>query len=298
MQTSQQEEKSTFKIWFWGLMFFRHDKSGIPQQVGMLQGAPGHRFSVRVSWNDDEIDVSEYMTDECRNWTLEVRRLGGGSVNKPVTRRTYGGAGDLDRTDSTHDKHDYRWIVNFDSLHPEGYTKHADMLLPNIHVRTGDFYTECATVPLRFRQGETHGYFGCIAEIMGLDLELGPEEQLVLRASIGDDRPENVILIAQYEEGVRSIGFFNLPPAHMRKGSDKDDHANHNKHEEQHTHGGDVPTHFQNYYLLIPKLFNERYDFKLGDINPPVPPCDLPADLQKWIRSPAPYFCGAGSGGG
>jgi hypothetical protein len=230
---------------------------------------------------EGSVDVGSYLQ---KQWHLEVVTDFSGSVRTGVCQRHR--VEKLDRTDTRPEiADDFRWIVSFSELYPQGFTVDEAALFPEISIPACEIYTLCRTVPLNHsRGGRPLGLFGGMADITGVDITLPAGDRLVLRTDDGQSILNPPI---GFEAGTtRYIAFLNLPPDHMIGIED-----------------AGAPTHFQDYYLLIPKRFDDRYDFQLGTTTPAS--CKMAEGLsrllpkgkgEKRIFTPPPYFCGTAGG--
>lgn len=134
-------------------------------------------------------DIATYQNLPKENVRIEIKALGKPAIEGyEIYQR-----GDFDRLNSA-DVHDFRWIVNMDTLHEEtGLSPTADGPHPltKIYIGNGLFYTYKLDTELYFEKVETDAsgeakqreVFGSVAETIGVKIE-GEEVSLTIR--IGD----------------------------------------------------------------------------------------------------------------
>jgi len=273
------EDESLVTVFFAGLMYFRQDEEEHIFEIGILRGAPDHTFKI-FGPDGKGADIPAETTE----LVLEVIDKKSGNTRRDATPHQAGP--EFNRRDSRGDPTDYRLIVDFDELYPPispgdppDYEVFDDALSPTIYAYAGEAFTLCRTEFLTSKKGDDPPTdFGYMADTIGLNISLEPNEVLVLR----DRDAEDPILRVEYmPRTTQYIVVANLPPREMR----------------DHPHDG--PTHFQNYYLLVPKPFGERYDFAFK-FDGPHTGCPLPEQVKRFfettVDTPPPYFCGIASG--
>ena len=273
-----QKRESKITIVFAGLIYLRH--RGGPKKKGpftacILKQIPGHTFRLFG-------DIELRDCDMKKEWDLQV--IKGNTPREGAEPVVHEG---FHRKKKEHPDNDYQWIADFDELYPWGYDVEDDGSSPVVKIPVGKFYTLCRTVRLGHTKGDVKkDEYGFMADIAGADILLEPGERLVLRSGSCD-----LIKPLEYEEGTRYIVFANLPPPERMP-----DHSAHRRGGERQS---GPPTHFLNYYFVIQKKYEDRYDF---DLMEQAEKCSLPLPLAKLLedkisRSPPPYYCGVGGGG-
>jgi hypothetical protein len=275
--SAPQDVESLVTVVLAGLMFFRENEDEDSFNVGILRAAIDH--TLRILGPDNEV----LNPGRHAELVLEVIDQTTGTPRTGATAHRVGTGVSFDRTDPDHDAEDYRYIVDFDVLYPEragGYQIDPEALRPNIEVQVGRVYTLCRTEFLTTGQGAgPRSDFGFMADTMGVDITLHSGERLALKDRLTGSRL--ITLDYDRDKPIRYIGIANIPPELTPS----------------HHHGG--LTHFQNYYLAIPKRFRDRFDFGFRTEGEHFR-CPLPGVLVEFLDekllSPPPYFCGTGSG--
>jgi hypothetical protein len=291
------QEKSTVIVIFAGLMVFHYNEPLRYFKVGILK-APHHEFEV-YNPNASKVDPAKTTARTTAQqdgypdeMVLEVVDDQGNSTSSEAAFYQQGNG--FDRTIREHDPEDYRYMITFDDLYrTDGHSIKDGSLGPNIYIRAGKLYTQCRTDFLQYKKriGNKMPY-GFAADIMKLEVELKPDQSLVLR----DPRLE-ALLKVPYKAGEQYVLIANVPDLDHRCSSPNKNKAEHCK---------DFDTHFQYYYNAIPKNLLSRYDFGHKDPGPQQYACpNLAPQIAEYLRraghdeylkkTPPPFFCGIAS---
>ncbi len=178
-------ETSKVTVTFEGLMVF-HDEKGGGYELGILQDAPDHKFTIKVEpapRGRSVADVDRFKKLG-NSWLLEVRGSSGELRTRSVSLREKGHSGRL--TDSLRGQSDFSWIMDLESseLHSRALNLVPDKLGPIIHLRNGDLYTKYKADLLERKQGVGEfSPFGFVAETVALEIHIQRGERLVLKVA-------------------------------------------------------------------------------------------------------------------
>jgi hypothetical protein len=197
---------------------------GIPDHFSMITVTPNPNAGGSPSLMIDEEQIAGFLAIG-NVWNLDVVHSNG-NIRKNISRR---GTGPSNRHDDDSTQHDFDWLLGMNSLHPSA-TVTTGHLKPVIRMTNGKLTTIFKTDGIDLLHSSSGGVitedFGFIGEAAGLEINLRPNEALVLRVAGTDVFPPiNYNPTIQYE-----IKIENVMPHHA------------------HTTGVD---HFQAYYALL-----------------------------------------------
>lgn len=263
--SSEPEATSACRVTFTfeGLMVFHENTRHKRWEVGVITSVRNHRLKIK-SKNQLPADLEQRMDNaEAATglWAIDVLANDGRPVIG-IDTRAEGHAG---RRDSINGQHDFDWIMNVDEMHASKIKRKPGGFKPVIFLRRGVLGTFCKTDGLNLRLGVEGGKpfpFGFVAEIISLDIELQPEQTVVVRAVDQNGTPvggsATEILRIPYAAG-------NSYQFDLKNVQDTDP---------GHAHG---ESHFQNYYETLihdkqtgsPLQKNKRFEISM--MEPPEP---------------------------
>ncbi len=247
----------TVKLVLHGLMISKYNREQGRYELGLLSGAPDHNFSISLGEPPNEvfIPIKDFLKPNTLIWELRTSDAEGKPSIPSISLYNYDSEDNFNRRSaSVADDRDFRFILNLNADEMYGDEKlamHADTLFPVIYIYNGTVYTEPPLTPfLEMKKGDdSYLPFGYMAEKMALEVTIKEGESLSLKVQ----GTEQEILTFEYVEGQEVTAYIkNLPPAHasgamMNMAQPAD---------------SDMPTHFQNYYLLVQKPRMERFEFR------------------------------------
>lgn len=187
--TTSDLQSTKVTITFEGLMVFHQNTGSNIWEVGILEGAMDHEFTVsRVPTEGSEDpyfwsqqDIRTFKTD--RIWTISVVGQTGNKIEPKEN-------GHPDRFhDDAKYADDFSWIINIEKdFHKMKLARKSNHLYPIIQLNcNGTLRTYCKTDSMVCQQGDagTLNSFGFVAETIALDVELNKGEKVVMKTSGG-----------------------------------------------------------------------------------------------------------------
>lgn len=265
---------SPITILFEGLMVFCKNEANDRYEFGVLAPdvAVDHEFKIAIdSGPADEppIDV-EYYKRLGNIWTMDVVDIDSGSIKKNFDKVENGHEGRL--IDTPTGQYDFSWVMDLESdeFHRGPLHLQRGKLTPIIHLTSGIFFTKYKSIALNRRLGAGEfSAFGFVAETLGVDIVLQPNEELVFRVA---NAGEQGVIFRLRDSAQVIIG--NTPIPH-----------------DEHTDQG--PTHFQHYYKLFPKISDgEKFELGPAGVRPARPINVHPKFENEHLRTCCGMVCG------
>lgn len=222
-----------------GLMVLHKDQAKGTYEVGVIPNAH-HVFKFTVD------GMAQKPTG--KNWTIEV-------TNAAPTAAMPEAKGHAGRNpDDINGQWDFDWVIDLEGpeFHNAPVVLTEGVLNPIIHLPNGRLYTKFKSILLQRRQGTgALSDFGFVPETMAIDLELQPNQELVLK----DDMGHSTTLL-QPNPGQHIVRIGNIPEKPMEE--------------------SDFHLYYDLLFKKVPK--NEQFDFD-GVQNAKVRPYNPHPDL-------------------
>jgi hypothetical protein len=213
---STPSEVRKVTVLFQGLMVF-HQPEGKFYDVGILgpevTAGDKHVFSVEVD------GTTIQNLPQGSDWTLQITN----ATPAPAPTPYEYGHNDQRLEDHPNGQWDFSWIVDLDGkeFHPREKfkLKKKGLLTPVIHLPNGMLYTRYKSRDLKRGpkdENQTFARFGFVPETIGLNVNLGPGQSLILT-----DGNEKVTLVPDEpcppDSACRVVSIKNVRPKHEQK---------------------------------------------------------------------------------